>query len=81
MQTQTRESKTLTLVETLTEENTGDGLMRPDLAWINKNTLLKHVRRLHQGPTCYFGAARQGSRDTTPQCTTTSHISLRACTT
>jgi hypothetical protein len=42
-----RESKTLPVVETLTEENIGDGLTRPHLAWINKTMLLKPVRRLH----------------------------------
>ena len=42
-----RGSKTLPVVETLTEENIGDGLTRPHPAWINKTMLLKPVRRLH----------------------------------
>jgi hypothetical protein len=39
-------SKALPVVETLAEEDTGDSLTRPVLAWINSIMLLKPMKRI-----------------------------------
>jgi hypothetical protein len=68
-------SRTLTLVETLAREDVGDSLTPSVFASIHEILSLVSIRcLLQQDPTIDFSSTTPGSRDPTPQCTTTPHI-------